>query len=79
MDPAGAGCTFPACQPHVGEIIYKGLRYRHGAFTGINEVVVDKARPMDENYYNLMGQPVGKDVPSTPGIYIHHGKKIAVH
>ena len=33
---------------------------------------------MDENYYNLMGQPVGKDVPITPGIYIHQGKKIVV-
>ena len=61
-----------------GRIIYKGMRYRHGAFTGINEVVVDKTRPIDDNYYNLMGQPVGKDVPTTPGIYIHHGKKICV-
>ena len=61
-----------------GRIIYKGMRYRHGAFTGINEVVVDKTRPIDDNYYNLMGQPVGKDVPTTPGIYIHQGKKICV-
>ena len=61
-----------------GKIIYKGMRYRHGAFTGINEVMVDKARPIDDNYYNLMGQPVGKDVPTTPGIYIHQGKKICV-
>ena len=62
-----------------GQIIYKGMRYREGAFDGIDEVVADKAhRPMDENYYNLMGQPVGKDVPTTPGIYIHQGKKIVV-
>ena len=61
-----------------GEIAYKGIHYTHDAFTGINEVVVDKARPMDDNYYNLMGQPVGKDVPTTPGIYIHQGKKICV-
>ena len=35
-------------------------------------------RQLDENYYNLMGQPVGKDVPTVPGIYIHQGKKILV-
>ena len=61
-----------------GEIVYKGIHYTHDAFTGINEVVMDKARPMDDNYYNLMGQPVGKDVPTAPGIYIHQGKKIVV-
>ena len=27
---------------------------------------------------NLMGQPVGKAIPTTHGIYIHHGKKICV-
>ena len=62
-----------------GQIIYKGMRYRHGAFTGIDEVVSDHSRrPLDPNYYNLMGQPVGKEVPTTPGIYIHQGKKICV-
>ncbi len=63
-----------------GKIIYKGMRYRHGAFNGIDEVVADKSprRSQDENYYNLMGQPVGKDVPTAPGIYIHNGKKIIV-
>jgi hypothetical protein len=62
-----------------GKIIYKGMRYRQGAFTGIDEVVADGARrPLDPHYYDLMGQPVGHDVPTTPGIYIHQGKKIVV-
>ena len=62
-----------------GQIIYKGMRYRHGAFTGIDEVATEQPqRPYDPQYYNLMGQPVGKDVPTTPGIYIHNGKKIIV-
>ena len=26
----------------------------------------------------MMGQHMGKDVPTTPGIYIHNGKKIVV-
>ena len=62
-----------------GQIIYKGMRYREGAFTGLDEAVADRtARPLDENYYDLMGRPVGKEVPSTPGIYIHNSKKIVV-
>ena len=63
-----------------GQIIYKGMRYDPGNMTGIDEVVADKpqARQVDDNYYNLMGLPVGKDVPTAPGIYIHHGKKIVV-
>ena len=63
-----------------GKIIYKGMRYRDGALDGIDEVVADKSpRSLDDNYYNLMGQPVGKDVPTAPGIYIHNGKKIIVN
>ena len=63
-----------------GKIIYKGMRNTPDNMTGIDEVVADKpqARQVDDNYYNLMGQPVGKDVPTTPGIYIHQGKKIVV-
>ena len=63
-----------------GQIIYKGMRYSPGNMTGIDEVAAEKpqARQVDDNYYNLMGQPVGKDIPTTPGIYIHHGKKIVV-
>ena len=62
-----------------GKIIYKGMRYRKDNLTGIDEVVAEQPRrPLDDNYYNLMGQPVGKDVPTAPGIYIHHGQKICV-
>ena len=62
-----------------GEIIYKGIYYKPEIHVGIDEVVADRsARVSDNNYYNLMGQPMGKDVPTTPGIYIHNGKKIVV-
>ena len=81
---ADCGCYKELCGlSHVvkdGKIIYKGMRYREDVLSGIDEVVTDQARrSMDDNYYNLMGQPVGKDVPTAPGIYIHHGKKIVVH
>ena len=80
---ADCGCYKEFCGlSHVvkdGKIIYKGMRYRDDIHVGIDEVVADKAgRPMDENYYNLMGQPVSKEVPTAPGIYIHQGKKIVV-
>ena len=62
-----------------GKIIYKGMRYSQDNMTGIDEVVADKGqRAYDGTYYNLMGQPVGKEVPTTPGIYIHNGNKILV-
>ena len=62
-----------------GQIIYKGMRYREDDYNGIDEVEAGRsARHYDGTYYNLMGQPVGKDVPTTPGIYIHNGKKIVV-
>ncbi len=61
-----------------GKIIYKGMRYNLNNVTGVDELAVDKARQADGNYYNLMGQPMGKQLPTTPGIYIHHGKKIIV-
>ena len=63
-----------------GKIIYTGQFYDPGTMVGIDEVVADKLRAhqVDDNYYNLMGQPMGTDIPTTPGIYIHHGKKIVV-
>ena len=76
---SGAGYNWFAFS-HVienGEIIYKAKNYEEP--DGIDEVVTDKTqRPLVPNYYNLMGQPVGKDIPTTPGIYIHQGKKIIV-
>ena len=78
--PTGIGKSSYFALSHViedGEIIYKAKNY--DVHVGIDEVVVDKtSHPLDPNYYNLMGQPVGKDVPTTPGIYIHQGKKIVV-
>ncbi len=62
-----------------GQIIYHGLRYGTSLTVGIDEVVADQSRrPLDENYYDLTGRAVGKDVPTVPGIYIHQGKKIVV-
>ncbi len=62
-----------------GQIIYKGMRYNPDVRVGIDEVVEDKvSRPQDPRYYDLMGRPVGTQVPTTPGIYIHQGKKIIV-
>ena len=61
-----------------GKIIYKGIHYDPNNVTGIDEVAADEARQADGNYYNLMGQPMGKQLPTAPGIYIHHGKKIIV-
>ena len=61
-----------------GRIIYKGIHYDPNNVTGIDELDADKARQADCNYYNLMGQPMGKQLPTAPGIYIHHGKKIVV-
>ena len=59
------------------EIIFKSVNYEQP--TDIHEVEADKtSRPADPQYYNLMGQPVGKEVPTTPGIYIHQGKKFIV-
>ena len=62
-----------------GEIIYKGIHYNPDVHVGIDEVVSEQSRrEWDGNYYNLMGQPMGTEVPTTPGIYIHQGKKICV-
>ena len=62
-----------------GEIVYKGIYYDPDVHDGIGEVAADKTRSgIDGNYYDLMGRAVGKNVPTTPGIYIHQGKKIVI-
>ena len=62
-----------------GKIVYKTGCYNPDITLGIDEVVTGQSqRAMDDNYYNMIGQPVGKDVPTVPGIYIHQGKKILV-
>ena len=61
-----------------GKIIYKGMRYREDAFDDIDEVADGQPLRADGNYYDLMGRAVGKEVPTTPGIYIHQGKKIII-
>ena len=62
-----------------GRVIYKGMRYTPDNMTGIDEVVADqRPRQYDAYYYDLMGRRVGTEVPMTPGIYIHNGKKICV-
>ena len=61
-----------------GEIIYKGIYFDPDNHDGIDEVEADQNRVVDDNYYNLMGQPVGKEVPQTPGIYIHNGRTICI-
>ena len=80
LRPVSIGSYAEFALSHVienGEIIYKAKKY--GEPDGIDEVVTDNTRrPLDPNYYNLTGQPVGKEVPTTPGIYIHQGKKIVV-
>ena len=62
-----------------GKVIYKGMRYDPNIRVGIDEVVEDKvSRPLDPRYYDLMGRAVGTEVPTTPGIYKHQGRKIVV-
>ena len=39
---------------------------------------IEAAQQADGLYYNLMGQPIGKDLPAVHGIYIHNGKKVLV-
>ena len=60
------------------QMMYSRGQGVYSAPAGIDELTGMTRHAVDDNYYNLMGQPVGKDLPSTPGIYIHQGKKIVV-
>lgn len=62
-----------------GEIIYRGVKFDPQVRVGLDEAIADPtARPTDPHFYDLMGRDLGTDVPSSPGIYIHQGKKICV-
>ena len=60
------------------QMMYSRGQGIYGAPAGIDELTGMTSHAVDDNYYNLMGQPVGKDVPTTPGLYIHQGKKMCV-
>lgn len=57
--------------PTLGEVIYLPV---WSDPTSVTDLKVNPAST-DNRYYNLMGQPVSN---STPGIYIHQGKKVIV-
>lgn len=45
----------------------------------VNTVLAEPVQvSLDPLYYNMMGQSVGKERPTTPGIYIHQGKRVAI-
>ena len=62
-----------------GKIVYKSPRYQDLSQlqSGIGDVKVPQIETADNNYYNLMGQPVAHP-EDAPGIYIHEGKKVVV-
>ena len=62
-----------------GEIVYKGPEYddSFNVTSPVGDVKVPQIETADNNYYNLMGQPVAHP-EDAPGIYIHEGKKIVV-
>lgn len=45
-------------------------------FSGVNDVAVDIDDYYDEGWYNLQG--IRFDTPSSPGLYIHKGRKVIV-
>ena len=51
------------------------LRRQYLGETGIEDVSADDA-PLSDSWYTLQGVRVNR--PTTPGIYIHNGKKVAV-
>lgn len=53
-------------------------KYMSGAFTGINDVQSSTPQPSaNQDWYSISGQKLGQE-PTSPGIYIHGGKKVSV-
>ena len=62
-----------------GEVVYTGCRYdRLKEMVGVREITIDPTKPTNEIYYNLLGEPVSRTKPTTPGIYIKGCKKVVV-
>lgn len=60
-----------------GIVAFKGAYYdQFNTLDNVNDMKVETRENGDDNYYNLMGQPVSN--PTQPGIYIHQGKKIVI-
>ena len=81
VSPRSCFKDFVLCQlSHVeenGNIVYKTPFYDiYNTPDNVNDMKVETPENGDNNYYNLMGQPVAD--PTEPGIYIHHGKKIVI-
>lgn len=56
---------------------YAGYQVTTSDYTAVDRVGVDETRPVDNNYYDLMGRKMNAgNLPA--GIYIHQGKKIIV-
>ena len=69
-------CKFSHVEEN-NEVVYKGAFYdEFNTLDNVNDMKVETPENGDNNYYNLMGQPVAE--PTQPGIYIHHGKKIVI-
>ena len=55
---------------------YAAYRVHTPNYTAIDSISTDSQRPVDNNYYDLMGRKMSGDLPA--GIYIHNGKKVVV-
>lgn len=56
---------------------YAGYKVYPNDYTGIESVGTNESRPVDNNYYDLMGRKMNA-ANLIPGIYIHQGKKVMV-
>lgn len=69
--------TFADCDPILSGIT---LHTRTASTSGIDDIVVsdEDPRSQDPNWYTLSGLNLGTERPTTAGIYINRGRKIAV-